>query len=115
MFGMMDVVIKTSTGFETATKIASHSILNQATYEVQLLADRGPLQVSATAFVKSLVIEAIPVITTISAGTETIRPDEGIEEQPVIITAPEEFQKPDDFITNKQCPLGMNYLDQRVT
>ena len=109
-FDVMDVIIKTSTGFETATKIASHSILNQATYEVQLLADRGPLQVSAIAFVKSIVIEAIPVITTISAGTETIRPNEYME-PPVIITAPEEFQKPDDFITDKQCPLGMSLVD----
>ena len=78
-YDVMDVVIKTSTGFGTATKIASHSILNQATYEVQLLADRGPLQVSATAFIKSIVIEAAPVITTISAGTTIIRPDEDVK------------------------------------
>ena len=113
-YDVMDVVIKTSTGFETATKIASHSILNQATYEVQLLADRGPLQVSATAFIKSIVIEATPVITTISAGTTIIRPDEDVK-QPVITTTPEEFQKPDDFITEKQCPIGTSLVDGKCT
>ena len=113
-YDVMDIVIKTSTGFETATKIASHSILNQATYEVQLLADRGPLQVSATAFIKSIVIEATPVITTISAGTAIIRPDEDVR-QPVITTTPEEFQKPDDFITDKQCPIGTSLVDGKCT
>ena len=120
-FDVMDVVIKTSAGFETGTKIASHSILNQATYEAQLLADRGPLQVSATAFIKSIVIEATPVITTISAGTAIIRPNEDIKqpaediEPPIITTAPKEFQKPDDFITDKQCPIGTSLVDGKCS
>ncbi len=81
---------------------------------MQLLADRGPLQVSATAFIKSIVIEATPVITTISAGTTIIRPDEVIK-QPAITTTPEEFQKPDDFIIDKQCPIGTSLVDGKCT
>jgi len=109
-YEVMDVVIKTSTGIETASKVASHPILNQATFEVQLLADRGPLQVSATAFVKSIVIEATPVITTISAGATIIRPEEDVR-PPVVITPDEEFQKPDQFITEKQCVTGTSLID----
>ncbi|MEC7711470.1 MAG: NUMOD3 domain-containing DNA-binding protein, partial [Thermoproteota archaeon] len=105
-----DVIITTATGFALATKIGTHPILNQAIYEVPLFADSGPLQVSATAFVKSLVIEATPLVTTISAGTTTIKSEEG-EEPPVIITTPEDFQKPDDFITEIQCPFGTNLID----
>ena len=54
----IDVVITTATGFNLATKIGTHPVLNQAIYEAPLFTDSGPLQISATAFVKSLVIEA---------------------------------------------------------
>ena len=103
------------TGFELAEKIGTHPILNQATYEAILFADSGPLEITATAFVKSLVIEATPLVATISAGTATIEPQEEeppvITASPTIITPSEEFQKPDDFISDKQCPLGTNLID----
>ena len=91
-------------------------MLNQAIYEAPLFVDKGPLQISATAFVKSIVIEAPPLVTTISAGTTTIRPGEEekppvIVTPPTIITPPEEFQKPDDFITDVQCPLGTSLVN----
>jgi len=115
-----DVIIKTATGFELAQKIESHTILNQATYEAVLFSDSGPLQVTATAFVKSLVIEATPLVATISAGTGTIKFDE-TDELPIITTSPtittpfEKFQKPDDFISEKQCPLGTSIIDGKCT
>ena len=102
--------------FELAKKIETHPILNQAVYEASLFTDSGALQVTATAFVKSLVIEATPLVATISAGTTTIRFNE-TDELPVITTSPtiiapsEEFQKPDDFISDKQCPLGTSLID----
>ena len=113
-YDTMDVIVKTSMGFDTATKVASHPILNQAIYEVQLLTDSGPLQVSAAAFVGPIVIEATPVITTISAGTETILP-EGELTPPLITTTPDDFQKPDKFITDKQCPLGTSLVNGKCT
>ncbi len=103
-----------------AQKIETHPILNQATYEAALFSDSGPLQVTATAFVKSLVIEATPLVATISAGTGTIKFDK-TDELPVITTSPttttpsEDFQKPDDFISDKQCPLGTSIIDGKCT
>ena len=113
-YDVMDVIVKTSMGFNSATKVASHPILNQAIYEVQLLTDRGPLQVSAAAFIGPIVIEATPVITTISAGTTTIL----VEEEPItrdITTTPGQFQKPDEFITDKQCPVGTSLVDGKCS
>ena len=105
-----DIIIKTVTGFELATKIGTHPILNQAVYEAPLLANSGPIQVSATAFVKSLVIESTPLVATISAGTTTIKPEEDVIRQPVITSPSKDFQKPDDFITDAQCPFGTNLI-----
>jgi len=120
-YDRMDVVVRTSMGSSIATKITSDSILNQAIYEAPLFANSGPLQVSATAFGESLVIEASPVLTTISAGTVIIQPKEErpgtitiapkIITPPKTITPPGDFQKPDEFITEKQCPLGTGLVD----
>ena len=104
-------------GIELATRIGTHSVLNQAIFEAPLIAKTGPLQVSATAFVKSIVIEATPLMTTISPGSATIKPSE--IEKPPTVTAPslppEDFQKPDDFITDTQCPVGTSLIDGKCT
>ena len=112
----MDVVVKTSSGFEIATKVGTHPVYNRATYEAQLFSDGGPLQVSATAYSGPVVIEAIPVVATISAGNARIVPQEEGQTPKIIkpsesIKQSEEFQKPDDFISEKQCPIGTNLVD----
>ena len=109
-----NVIVTTPIGFQNAVKIGTHPILNQAIYEAPLLIDNGPLQVSATAFVKSLVIEASPLVATVSAGTATIKQEEKppvMITPPPIIPPPQDFQKPDDFITDVQCPLGTDLVD----
>ena len=120
-YDRMDVVIRTSMGSSIATKMMSDPILNQATYEGQLLVDSGPLQISAKAYEGPIVIEATPVLAAISAGTIMIKPEEErpgtitiapkVITPPKIITPPDEFQKPDGFITEKQCPLGTGLVD----
>jgi len=120
-YDRMDVMIRTAMGSNIATKMISDPVLNQATYEGQLLVDSGPLQVSAKAYEGSIVIEATPVLAAISAGTVMIQPEEErpgtITIAPKVITPqktitpPDEFQKPDEFITEKQCPLGTGLVD----
>jgi len=114
-YDRMDVMIRTSMGSSIATKIISDPVLNQATYQGQLLVESGPLQISAKAYEGPIVIEATPVLTAISAGSVIIQPKEErpgvITIAPKTITPPDEFQKPDEFITEKQCPIGTSLIN----
>ena len=107
---------KTSSGFEISTKVGTHPVYNRAIYEAQLFSDGWLLQVSATAYAGPVVIEAIPVVATISAGSARIVPQEEGQAPKIIkpsepIKQPGEFQKTDDFISEKQCPIGTNLID----
>ena len=92
-YDRMDVIVKTSSGFEIATKVGTHPVYNRAIYEAQLFSDGGPLQVSATAYAGPVVIEAIPVVATISAGSARIVPQEE-GQAPKIIKPSEPIKQP---------------------
>ncbi|RUM79937.1 MAG: hypothetical protein DSZ14_02890 [Candidatus Thioglobus sp.] len=118
-YDQMDIVVTTSTGYVMATMVDVDPIFNRVMFEAPLYTDRGALQVSATAFTGSFVLRATPFITTImQCGQQPeLEPEptepvlESVLESILEPTEQEQFQKPDAFITQIQCPIGTTLVD----
>ena len=114
-YDQMDIVVTTSTGYVMATMVDVDPILNRVIFEAPLYTDRGALQVSATAFTGSFVLKATPFLTMIMpCGQQPElepKPTEPVLESVLEPTEQEQFQKPDAFITQTQCPIGTTLVD----
>ncbi len=118
-YDQMDIVVTTSTGYVMATMVDVDPIFNRVIFEAPLSTDRGALQVSATAFTGSFVLRATPFITTImQCGQQPeLEPEptepvlESVLESILEPAEQEQFQKPDAFITQTQCPIGTTLVD----
>ena len=116
-YDQMDIVVTTSTGYVMATMVDVDPIFNRVIFEAPLSTDRGALQVSATAFTGSFVLRATPVLTMIMHVVNNQNPEptepvlESVLESILEPTEQEQFQKPDAFITQTQCPIGTTLVD----
>ncbi|SVD65754.1 uncharacterized protein METZ01_LOCUS418608, partial [marine metagenome] len=118
-YDRMDIVVTTSTGYVMATMVDVDPIFNRVIFEAPLSTDRGALQVAATAFSGSFVLRATPILTMIMPCGQQPEPE---PTEPVLesvlesVLDPEpteqgQFQKPDVFITQTQCPIGATLVD----
>ena len=118
-YDQMDIVVTTSTGYVMATMVDVDPVFNRVIFEAPLYTDRGALQVSATAFTGSFVLKATPFLTMIMpCGQQPeLEPEptepvlESVLESILEPTEQEQFQKPDAFITQTQCPIGTTLVD----
>ena len=101
-----------------ATMVDVDPVFNRVIFEAPLFTDRGALQVSATAYTGPFVLRATPFITMImpcgqqpELEPKPTEPTEPVLESVLEPTEQEQFQKPDAFITQIQCPIGTTLVD----
>ena len=118
-YDRMDVVVRTSTGHVMATMVDVDPVMNRVIFEAPLYTDRGTLEVSASASMGLFFLKATPFITMIMPCGQQPEPElEPEPTEPVLEsvlepepTEQEQFQKPDVFITQTQCPIGTTLVD----
>ena len=108
-----------------ATMVDVDPVFNRVIFEAPLYTDRGALQVSAIANsgtgTGSFVLKATPFLTMIMPCGQQPELEPELEPEPIepvlesVLglepTEQEQFQKPDAFITQTQCPIGTTLVD----
>jgi len=111
-YDQMKVIVQTPDGISVAQKADIQPYADKTIFVVPLIADSGLLNVSAVAYSGHLEIIASSINTSISGCSGIISEESGSQIIiPSITTSEKQFQKPDNFITKQQCPIGTVFSD----